>query len=421
MPALTLSKFLESLSPEEVADLDRVFEPGTEVTKAALPLEERGLVVKFRVRGWDRQCVAGVLGSRGRLLRVLGASSDEEGYRALLSACSNPSKPVEKSFSNFFEEWRGGLERLPFIKFFPRDGGRYLTSSIVVACLDGICNSSIHRVMLVSSDRVVLRVVPRHLHHMHREALARGTELPIAIVVGAPPQALVASASSPPYGVFELEVANAISSLEVCRTPRFGIPVPCSASFVIEARLGSDTHPEGPFVDLLKLYDSVRNQPLAKVEAVYVGYEPSHVVIPSGAEHRLLQSFFREALVWDAVRRVVPRVCKVRLGGGSWLTIYVSIEKQHEGDSKVAMAAAMAAHPSAKIVVVLDCDVDLDSLEEIEWAIATRLRASNGVVIVPRARCSTLDPSSEDGLCDKLGIDATVSPSERHRFAKARP
>ncbi|NPA96911.1 MAG: UbiD family decarboxylase [Crenarchaeota archaeon] len=421
MPALTLSKFIESLPRSDVIELGAELSPVLEPTEAVLDLEEKGKVVRFRLRGWVRDCVAGVLGSRGRVLKVLGAESDVDAYRALLNACSSPSKPVEKSFGNFFEAWRGGLERLPFIKFFPRDGGRYLTSSIVVACLDEVCNASIHRVMLVDSSTLVMRVVPRHLHFMHLRALERGEELPIAIVVGAPPQALIASASSPPYGVFELEVANTISELEVCRTPIHNLPVPCSASFVIEARLGSERHPEGPFVDLLKLYDKVRDEPVAKVDAIYLGVEPSSVVIPSGAEHRLLQSFYREALVWDAVRKVVPRVCGVRLGGGSWLSVYVAVDKQHDGDSKNALAAAMAAHPSAKIVVVLDCDVDLDDPRDVEWAIATRLRASQGVVVVKRARCSTLDPSTEDGLCDKLGIDATVGVRERERFRKARP
>ncbi len=417
MPDLTLGTLIKSFK-EEIAELGEELEPQPGLTKKVAPLERNGKIVLYRVRGWVKHCVSGVLSKRERLYRVLGVGSDAEAYSRLLEACSNPSKPVEKSFENFYALWREQLSKLPFVKFYPGDGGRYLTSSIVVACLDEVCNASVHRVMLVDERRLVVRIVPRHLYKLYREAMAKGIDLPVAIVVGAPPQLLVAAASSPPFGVFELEVANTISELEVCRTPIHSLPIPCRASVVIEGRLVNERAREGPFVDVLGLYDRVREEPVIVVDGVYVGEELSHIIVPAGAEHGLLQSFYREAMVWDSVRRVVPRVCSVRIRGGSWLTTYVSIEKQHDGDGKLAMAAAMAAHPSSKIVVVLDCDVDLDDLEGVEWAIATRIKPRESVVVIPRARCSSLDPVYGDEPCDKLGIDATVPIDERGRFRR---
>ena len=119
--------------------------------------------------------------------------------------------------------------------------------------------------------------------------------------------------------------------------------------------------------------------------------------------------FPREAAIWDAVSKVVPRVRKVRLtpASGGWLHAVVSIEKQHEGDGKSAIMAAFAAHPSLKHVVVVDSDVDPDNPWEVEWAIATRFQADRDLVLVRNARGSTLDPSSQDGLTSKVGIDAT--------------
>ena len=417
MPPLTLGTFLE-LVKEDVVELGEELGPDSSLTKRIFVLEKEGRVARYRIRGWVRDCVSGVLAARRRLYRVLEARSDEDAYSKLLNACSNPSKPVEKNFDNFYSVWRDGLSRLPFVKFFPGDGGRYLTSSVVIACLGDVCNASIHRVMLLDDRRIVMRVVPRHLHKLYRDSLESGRGLPIAVVVGAPPQVLVAAASSPPFGVFELEVANTISSIEVCRTPVHSVPVPCRASFVIEGRLVGERAREGPFVDILGLYDRVREEPVAIVDGVYIGDEPSHVIVPSGSEHGLLQSFYREALVWDSVRRVVPRVCGVRIRGGSWLVTYVAVEKQHEGDGKLALMAAAAAHPSAKIVVVLDCDIDLDNLEEVEWAIATRIRPPQSIVVVPHARCSSLDPVYGDEPCDKLGIDATAPLGQRDRFRR---
>jgi 2,5-furandicarboxylate decarboxylase 1 len=52
-------------------------------------------------------------------------------------------------------------------------------------------------------------------------------------------------------------------------------------------------------------------------------------------------------------------------------------------------------------------DVNIDDQTEIEWAIATRFQADRDVVIVSGAQGSKLDPSSDNGISAKMGIDAT--------------
>jgi len=68
----------------------------------------------------------------------------------------------------------------------------------------------------------------------------------------------------------------------------------------------------------------------------------------------------------------------------------------------------------------VDGDIDVDNPEEVEWALATRLQASRGVVIIRDARLSSLDPSAQDGVGDKLGIDATVPIKDREKYRRAR-
>jgi UbiD family decarboxylase len=96
-------------------------------------------------------------------------------------------------------------------------------------------------------------------------------------------------------------------------------------------------------------------------------------------------------------------------GGFGWLVAVISLDKSVEGDAKNALLAAFAAHPSLKIAIAVDSDVDPDNPVEVEWAVATRLRADRGLVIIPYARGSTLDPVAlnEEGLTHKVGIDAT--------------
>ncbi len=148
-------------------------------------------------------------------------------------------------------------------------------------------------------------------------------------------------------------------------------------------------------------------------------------ILPFGSEHRLLMGLPREALIWESVSKVVPKVHAVNLslGGSGWLHAIVSIEKQLKDDGKNALLAAFAAHPSLKHAVVVDSDVDVYDVSDVEWAIATRFQASEDLLIIKNARGSTLDSSAdqETGLTSKVGVDASrplTKPKEKFERAK---
>lgn len=415
-----LRDFVSSLPPHEVEDQRRVYlEPEIEPAKRLVECERQGKALLFRLKGSEFVCAGNVILNRARLYEtILGAKNDEEAYMKIIEAVSRSSKPKIAAFEDFYLRLpRAELGSLPFIKFYPGDGGRYLSASILISCLGEVCNASVHRVMRVSQDSVVARIVPRHLYQIYLSYKSRGEDAPVAIVAGAHPATLLMAASSPPFGVFELNlVPNILSDFAVAYTPLYSIPVPVPAALVIEGRiLRNAVAEEGPFVDLLNLYDEVRKEPLIKVDAVYVNEEEYlQVILPGGREHKLLQSFFREALIWDTVRRVVPRVLKVRLleAAGSWLHAAIAIEKLSNGDAKLAALAAFVAHPSLKMVTVVDGDVDVDSLEALEWARATRFRGKDSLIIVEKSRCSSLDPSSRGEVCDKVAFDLTIPVEE---------
>ncbi len=376
----------------------------------------RDKAFKAGVKGSSVGIYTNIYSSRRSLYRFLGVENDCKAYAKLMESMANPAKPIERSFEDYYTRVDIGLDRIPFIKYYREDGGYFLTGSIIHACRGEVCNASFHRVMRLSSTEASVRIVPRHLYKMYREALEEGLEgLPVAIVLGAHPLVELASATSPPYGVYELWVANTLmdGGLRIAYTPLHNIPVPVEAVAVIEGVLTREQAPEGPFVDILRIPDKQRLQPVFKLEAVYLNtvFEEHfiHAIVPGFMEHHLLMGFPREAQVWESVRRVVPTVKAVRLtvGGGSWLHATVSIRKRSDGDGKNAILAAFTGHPSLKHVVVVDDDIDIDNPYEVEFAIATRFQASRDLVVIPGARGSTLDPSGSDGILDKMGLDAT--------------
>jgi UbiD family decarboxylase len=64
-----------------------------------------------------------------------------------------------------------------------------------------------------------------------------------------------------------------------------------------------------------------------------------------------------------------------------------------------------------KTAIVVDDDIDPRDPIAVEYAIATRFQADKDLIIIPKVRGSSLDPSSDQKnlLTTKMGIDATKS------------
>jgi UbiD family decarboxylase len=362
-----------------------------------------------------QEAVANLWTDRTRIAKALGMQPRDI-LGNFLDALSSPEKTLEVDDApfrqNVIEDF--DLRDLPIPKFFPKDGGRYITSAVAVAEQKGQRNLSFHRMMLLDDRRFAIRLVPRHLFTMHRMAMERGEDLPVAFCIGVCPSILLGGASSVDFGQDEMEIASALrlsglgQSVEIARTDG-GLPVPAYAEYVLEGRITSQTIDEGPFVDITGTYDRIREQPVVEIDRIYHQDHPIfHVVLPGGLEHFLLMGMPREPIIFKTVRQVIPRVHGVRLteGGCCWLHGVVSITKNKEGDGKNAIMAAFTGHPSMKKVTVVDGDVDVYDDQAIEWAEATRFQASRDMVVIDDAAGSSLDPSST-GLTSKVGIDAT--------------
>jgi 2,5-furandicarboxylate decarboxylase 1 len=134
-----------------------------------------------------------------------------------------------------------------------------------------------------------------------------------------------------------------------------------------------------------------------------------HTIVGGGVEHLLLGGIPREATLLDHLQRSFPSVRDVRLtrGGTCRYHLAVKIDKTSQGEPKNIIMGAFGGHYDIKQVVVVDMDVDIDDESEIEWAVATRFQADRDLVVVSGAQGSKLDPSSNNGISAKMGIDAT--------------
>ncbi|MDD1673231.1 MAG: UbiD family decarboxylase [Methanomicrobiales archaeon] len=318
---------------------------------------------------------------------------------------------------------RPDLSQIPVMHHYPGDAGPYITGGIVFAHLDGVTNASIHRMLVLDDRRVVARLVEgRHTYLMHQKALERGESLPIAVVIGVHPAIIFASCTRVPEGK-ELPFAAELlgGEIRLNRCPN-GVLVP-DAEIVLQGFIGSETTREGPFVDITGTYDLMREQPVIefsgmhrKKDFIYYG------ILPGGKEHKILMGVPYEPKIYRAVSEVTQvRNVVLTAGGCGYLHAIVQIKKSTQGDAKNAIMAAFAAHTSLKHVVVVDEDIDPFDPQEVEFAIATRVRGDRDLIVVTGARGSSLDPSRcADGTNVKVGVDATMILGEEEKFRRAQ-
>lgn len=425
-----LRSFIKVLDKEaELHRIDKMVSPRFEASAIIKKHDGRQALLFQRVNSYGG-IVAGICGTKRRLALSLNTTLDELRPR-IMDAIRNPQEPGVASSLQATEEL-SGLSELPILTHFEKDAAPYITSAIVSARLPGSSkeNVSIHRLMIIDEKHMAIRIVPRHLYQickMTREA--GGPTLDVGIALGLHPAVLLAAASPAPFGVSEYAVANRLlgNGLKVAECSSADVRVPEDAEIVIEGKILLDKEvDEGPFVDITGTYDIIRKQPVVQARRVLCRKNfIYHALLPSGREHGLLMGLPQEAKIAEAVAGVVPKIKDINLtaGGCHWLHAAVSVEKQSEGDAKNAILAAFAGHPSLKHVVVVDPDIDVNQLEDVEWAIATRFQGNRGLVMITDARGSSLDASGnqELSLTTKIGIDATRSfLKSREKFERAR-
>ncbi len=413
------------LSGSSVTTLTEPVDPRFELAALAGKDESQPLVFED-VAGYPNvSAVTNVVSSRDRIAEALGIEPAEI-VGALTQATTSPrplSEPTEATFEHVADS-PNVADYVPIPTYYAEHERQYIASGIVIARDpdSGVHNLSFHRLMYDGGSDFVMRLVERHLYDIRNRT---DGPLDVAIVVGVHPAVELAAATSGSPDMSELEVANALLSGDLATTTVNGLTVPADAELVMTGRILEETRSEGPFVDLSRTWDTVRQQPVVEITEIYLRPDPKiRVVVPGRREHAHLMGLPQEPRIHRIVENTVPTVQEVVLtpGGCSWLHGVVSIEKRTEGDAKNAGLAALAAHPSMKRVVVVDEDIDPADPDAVEWAISTRVQADQDVETIENAKGSSLDPSQdkETGTLTKWVIDATI-PENRDRadFAEA--
>jgi UbiD family decarboxylase len=414
---LGFRSFLEELDKSgELIRISREVSTEYEISGIIDALGEKPVFFE-KVKESSIPVVAGLVSSKELIARALGIKK-EQLLQKLSSASVRanllPPDVVEEGECQEVIEKDVDLTRLPIMRYTEKDGGKYIASAVAIVKDPELGrNMSFHRLMLLSKNKFVARIVEeRGTDTAIKKA---GGELEIALCIGNSTAVLLAAATSLPKGVDELAMANALEKTTLVKCKTVDLDAPKDCEIVLEGRITKERAPEGPFLDLTGIIDRVRQQPVIEIRCITHREKPIFQTILAGRkEHKFLMGMPREPTIFNEVSKVCE--CKdvyITPGGCSWLHAVVQIKKHNPDDGKKAIEAAFKGHESLKHCVIVDDDINIYDPNDVEWAIATRFQADKNAFILPNQRGSSLDPSGDltegkKATTCKMGLDATV-------------
>jgi 4-hydroxy-3-polyprenylbenzoate decarboxylase len=303
------------------------------------------------------------------------------------------------------------------------DGGRYIGTGDIVITRDpeeGWINMGAYRVMVHDRDRIAIWMSPGKHGCMHRtKYFAQGKPCPVVVCFGQDPLLHMIASRPIPAGQSELDYVGGIKgeAVEVIRGEITGLPIPANAEIAVEAEILPDEgRLEGPFGEYTGYYASGgRIDPVVKVRRLYhrnnpilTGAPPFRPTGRSDEPYELIRS----AYIQDQLEKAgVPDVKDVANYYGPFFTV-VSIRQRYPGHARQAGLVASQCRGGVymnRFVVVVDDDIDVSSINDVLWAMCTRVDPVRSLEIIRRAWSGSLDPAipkDQTGFSSRLIIDA---------------
>jgi len=193
----------------------------------------------------------------------------------------------------------------------------------------------------------------------------------------------------------------------------------------IENTLGEFAGQYGPETAPTTRVVAITHRKNAMFYSIMAGRNPEHNTI--GA----ISTYGMQAIIAANLRQQFPNIkdinvaCEPKLG--AMLHMFISIDKTDDDEPRKLLDAAFKATAGifpvsmiTKRIVIVDTDIDVYNLEEVEWAVWTRLSGAEKIMTIANVksweleRCVNADMESVrvgiDGTMDMDAVDKLLKP-----------
>ncbi len=447
MPYRCLADFLEDLGHAgELVRVEQEADPTLEIAEmAAREANAGGQALLFgAVKGHDVPVLCNLLGGEGRICRALGVASLDEVADRIARLCDTTAS------EGWFERLKDGAQPAALGSFTPRKVKSAACQQIVRLGSDvdlgelPLLRTAVEEVAGVITAAPVFSAEPDShqpvagrfdLQRLDRTRLAvcwaaydeharllaeyrqRGQEMPLAVVIGCDPAFLLAAAAPLPAGGDVCAVTGLLreKSLDVVACRSVDLDVPAEAEIVLEGFVDPSQPPvmAGPLCGPTGHLTEPRPVPVMQVVTVTQRANPIYAVMAPGRPPHEASTVARamQRVFLPLARLVMPELVDYDLPefAAARLWAAVSIRKTYAGQGRRAahVAWGLPALRCAKMLVIVDEDVDVHDHEQVLAALTISLRPGRDLLIEdsPADPC---DPATSAGaMGEKMALDAT--------------
>lgn len=337
-----------------------------------------------------------------------------------------PRKVDKASCQEVVEE--PDLSKLPVLKCWPEDGGKFITLPLVITKdpETGVQNMGMYRLQVYDNKTTGMHW---HLHKDGREIYEKyrklGGKMPVSVAIGTDPATTYAATAPLPKEIDEMMFSGFLRKwpLEIVKSKTNDIYVPANAEFILEGYVdvNEELREEGPFGDHTGYYSLKDFYPVFhltcithKKNAVY----PTTVVGKPPMEDCYLGKA-TERIFLPLLKLQLPEIIDMNfpLEGVFHNCVIVSIKKRYPGHAKKVMHAmwGMGQMMYTKMIIVVDENINPQDLSTVAWKVFNNIDAERDVVIVEGPLDALDHASNLPHYGHKMGIDATKKwPTEGH-------
>ena len=437
-----LRSFAEWLEERgELVRINKEVDPKFELPALLEQLEKSGKAFIFEhVKGASFPLIGGLLNSPERLGQAIG-NDTTDGYdhrnhaEAFSAAAAAPQAHVEVAADAapvkdvVLTGDAIDLHALPVPTFFELDSGAFITGAVGISRdqADDRLNMGFYRSLITGKDNLVINASSMSdLRRIYATAEESGEPMPIALAIGVPPALLMAASGKTPPGVSELDLAGGLmgAPVELVKCETSDLLVPACAEIIIEGvvdfsnkienTLGEFAGQYGPETAPTTRVTAITHRKGAMFYSIMAGRNPEHNTI--GA----ISTYGMQAVIEANLRQQFPNIkeinvaCEPKLG--AMLHMFISIDKKNDDEPRELLEAAFKATAGifpvsmiTKRIVVVDDDIDVYNLEEVEWAVWTRLSRADKVMTLNDVKSWELERCVNDNMESvRVGIDGTM-------------
>lgn len=311
------------------------------------------------------------------------------------------------------------LSKIPILKCWPLDGGRFVTLPLVFTkpAKGMMQNVGMYRMQVLDEKTTAMHW---HKHKdgagIYEEYQRKGRKMPVSVAIGADPAVTYAATAPLPKGISEMLLAGFLrkKSVRMVKCLTNGLYVPEESQFVLEGYVDTSEElcEEGPFGDHTGYYSLKDFYPKFHVTCITRQRDPVYpaTVVGRPPMEDCYMAKATERIFLPFLKKIMPQLVNMNLPleGVFHNCAIVSVRNAYPGAAYTVMNQiwGLGQMRYTKMIIAVSEDIDPYDVDKVLEEVLNRVDFSRDMIL-SKGPLDALDHSSNEALFGtRVGIDA---------------